>query len=70
MSEQNPHPHADPAATSPDPARAWSAPELRRWVAPAARDLPPLTHLTLVSGITGDPIDGDGTGFPPFPPFP
>jgi hypothetical protein len=62
MSEANFRP---PAAAEPSaPARAWAPPELRRWVAPTVRDLAPLTRLTLVSGLFGDPIEGGENGFP------
>jgi hypothetical protein len=36
--------------------------------APALRDLPPLTRLTLASGIIGTPIGGGDCGFDPFCP--
>jgi hypothetical protein len=64
MSEVNFRPAAEPAAAEPSaPPSSWVAPELRRWVAPAVRELPPLTHLTLVSGIIGPPIGGGCGGF-------
>ena len=53
-----------PGATSDaaPPKDLYTSPALRKWVFPAVRDLPPLTGLTLVSGIIGTPIGGGEGG--------